>query len=93
MFLVDNAIPFRNGTLIQGYFNVQNPQITPGEQLLAIKDGQEVGIVRFIGILSANFTHNPANPRYHISVGFDKDYRSLIGSTLTKFSAKPLTAQ
>jgi hypothetical protein len=93
MFLVDNAIPFRNGVLIQGHFNVQSPQLVPGEQLLAIKDGKQIGIVRFIGILNANFTHNPTNPRYHISIGFEKNknYRSLIGSTLSKFPTKSLT--
>lgn len=87
MFLIENAIPFRNGILIQGKFQVPIPQVVPGEQLLATKDGQRVGIVRLFGILSANFTHNPANPRYHISVGYEKDqdYRKLIGATLTKF--------
>lgn len=84
MFLIDNSIPFRNGVLIQGRFQVNNPQITPGEQLIASKDGQQVGLVRFMGILNANFSHNPSNPRYHISVGFDKDYRLLQGATLTK---------
>lgn len=88
MFLIDNAIPFRNGVLIQGHFQIPNPQIVPGEQLLATKDGKQIGIVRFIGILNANFTHNAANPRYHISVGFDQDYRTLIGSTLSKFNTK-----
>jgi hypothetical protein len=85
MFLIENSIPFRNGVLIQGHFQVASPQIVPGDQLLAEKDGKRVGIVRFMGILSANFTHNPANPRYHISVGFDQDYRLLQGCTLSKF--------
>lgn len=87
MFLIDNAIPFKNGVLIQGKFQVSNPKVLPGEQLLATKDGQRVGIVRMFGILSANYTHDPANPRYHISVGCEKDqdYRRLIGATLTKF--------
>jgi hypothetical protein len=86
MFLIDNSIPFRNGVLIQGHFQVQNPLLIPGDQLLAKRDGQEVGLVRFMGILNANFTHNPANTRYHISVGFDKDYRLLIGATLSKLT-------
>jgi hypothetical protein len=88
MFLVDNSIPFRNGVLIQGHFQVISPQLVPGEQMIAEKDGQRIGVVRFMGILSANFTHNPANPRYNISVGFDKDYRLLQGATLSKFKTQ-----
>jgi len=84
MFQIENSIPFRNGVLVQGHFSVQSPQLFPGEQLLAEKDGERVGIVRFIGILSANFTHNPANPRYHISVAFQGPYQVLIGATLRK---------
>lgn len=85
MFLIDNAIPFKNAVLIQGKFQVQNPEIVPNEQLLVIRDGQQVGMVRVFGILSANFTHNPSNPRYHIAVGYSNDYRTLIGATLMKF--------
>lgn len=86
MFLIDNAVPFRNGVLVQGHFQVPNPQIVPGEQMIAKKDDQQVGMVRISGILNANFSHNPSNPRYHISVGFEKekDYRVLIGATLNK---------
>ena len=86
MFLIDNAVPFRNGVLIQGRFQIPNPQVVPGEQLLATKEGQRLGLVRMFGILSAGFTENPANPKYHISVGYekDKDYRNLIGATLSK---------
>jgi hypothetical protein len=86
MFLIENAIPFRNGVVIQGKFQVQNPKMFPGDQFLAIKNDQRVGMVRMFGILSANFTHDPSNPRYHISVGCEKgqDYRALIGATLTK---------
>lgn len=86
MFLIENAIPFRNGVLIQGKFQVVGPKVVPGEQLVATKDGQRVGMVRLFGILSANYTHDPSNPRYHISVGCEKDqdYRALIGATLTK---------
>ena len=87
MFLIDNSIPFRNGVLIQGHFQVSRPQITPGDQLIASKDGQQVGLVRFMGILNANFSHNPSNPRYHISVGFNGDYRLLQGATLTKLES------
>lgn len=86
MFLIENAIPFRNAVLIQGKFQAANPKIFPGDQLIATKDGQRVGMVRMFGILSANYTHDPSNPRYHISIGCEKnqDYRELIGATLTK---------
>lgn len=86
MFTIDNSIPFRNGVLIQGHFNSPGVQLVPGEQLLAEKDGERVGIVRFFGVINASFTHNPTNPLYHISVGFDKDYRLLIGATLSKLT-------
>jgi hypothetical protein len=84
MFLVENSIPFRNGVLIQGHFQVTGPQLVPGDQLIAEKDGKRVGLVRFMGILNANFSHNPSNPRYHLSVAFDSDYRLLQGATLSK---------
>lgn len=84
MFLIDNAVPFKNAVLIQGKFQVPNPKVVPDEQFLVIRDGQQVGMIRLFGILSANFTHNPSNPRYHIAVGYDKDYRTLIGATLIK---------
>jgi len=89
MFLIDNAIPFRNGVLVQGHFQVPNPQLNYGDQFIATKDDQQVAMVRFHGILNANFTHNPANPRYHISVGVEKnfDYRKLIGATLNKLGS------
>jgi hypothetical protein len=86
MFLIENAIPFRNGMMIQGRFQISSPKVLPGEQFVATKDGRRVGMVRMFGILSANYTHDPSNPRYHISVGCEKDqdYRALIGATLTK---------
>ncbi len=86
MFLIDNAVPFRNAVLIQGHFQTEHPRIMLGDQLIATKDGKQVGMVRIYGILNANFSHNPSNPRYHISVGFEKekDYRVLIGATLNK---------
>lgn len=86
MFLVENSIPFRNGVLVQGRFQASHPQLVPGEQLLVEKNGQRVGIVRFIGILNANFSHNPTNPRYHISVAFQGSYQALLGSTLRKMA-------
>jgi len=86
MFLVENSIPFQNGILVQGHFQVPQPQLVPGDQLLAEKNGQRVGIVRFIGILNANFSHNPTNPRYHISVAFPGPYQALLGATLRKMT-------
>lgn len=83
MFLIDNAVPFRNGVLIQGHFTQSGVKLLPGETCLAEKNGVRVGIVRFMGILNANFSHNPCNPRYHISVGFEGDCRNLIGCTLS----------
>lgn len=91
MFLIDNSIPFRNGILIQGHFQTQHPQLTPGDQLIAERDGKRIGIVRFVGILNANFTHNPSNPRYHISVAFDGPFQALQGATLSKIPPQPLT--
>lgn len=87
MFLIDNSIPFRNGIVVQGRFTVNHPEIQPGDMFIAERDGVRVGIVRFIGILSANFTQSKENPRYHVSVAFDGDYRVLAGATLTKFKA------
>jgi hypothetical protein len=89
MFLIDNAVPFRNAVLIQGRFQIPNPQVVPGEQLIATQNGSQIGLIRLFGILSANYTHDAANPRYHISVGVEKDfdYRKLIGATLNKLQA------
>jgi hypothetical protein len=86
MFLVENSIPFQNGVLVQGHFQVQHPQLLPGEQLLAEKNGQRVGIVKFNGILNANFTRDPKNPLYHISVAFPGPYQALLGATLRKMT-------
>lgn len=85
MFLIDNSIPFRNGILVQGRFTVNHPEIAPGDMFVAEKDGARLGIVRFVGILSAGFTQSKENPRYHLSVAFDGDYRALTGATMVKF--------
>lgn len=85
MFLIENAIPFKNGMCIQGKFQTPGIVLNPGDQFAAIKNGIQVGIVLFRGIMGVNYTHDPKNPRYHLSVGCgDCDYRALIGTTLIK---------
>jgi len=39
--------------------------------------------------VSVNYTRGASNPMYHISVGYDGDYRDLIGTTLEEI--QPLT--
>lgn len=89
MFQIENAIPFRNATLIQGHFTVSSPKFGLGDSFLAKRGDARIGLVRILAIVSANYTRNAANPLYHISVGFDGDYRSLIGCTLEEIN--PLT--
>lgn len=89
MFQVENAIPFQNAKVIQGHFTVQHPKFQIGNSFLAKKNGEKVGLVRILAIVSANYTRNPSNPMYHISVGFDGDYRKLVGCTLEEIN--PLT--
>lgn len=84
MFLIENSIPLRNGMIIRGRFQVEKPQLAPGDQLIAEKDDQRIGLVRFIGVISANYTHEPTNPRYHLSVAFDGPYQLLTGAILRK---------
>jgi len=81
MFLVENSIPLRNGIILQGHFTPGHA-IKPGDQLLAEKDGRRVGMVRFVGIINANFLQDSANPRYHLSVAFEGPYQALVGATL-----------
>ena len=86
MFLVENVIPCRNGLIVQGRFQVAHPNILPGDQWVATRDGVQVGMVRFLGIINANFTHDISNPRYFLSVAADKslNYQQLIGTLLTE---------
>ncbi len=81
MFIIENAIPFRNGTLIQGKFTISHPTLNPGEQLLIEKAGQRIGMAKFNGILSVNYLRGPSNPMYHISIAFDGDYHELPGAS------------
>lgn len=86
MFLVENAIPFQNATLVQGKFTVNSPNLLPGDMFLVEKDGIRIGMARFLALVNAKYSHNPQNPKYNITVGFDKDYRLLIGATFTKMN-------
>ena len=81
MFQVENAVPFRNGMILRGRFTVPGVRLLPGE-VLVVEDTSQM--VRFNGVMNANYTHDPSNPRYHISVAFDGDYQSLVGKTLKK---------
>ncbi len=89
MFEIENAIPFRNAKVIQGHFTVTHPKFQLGDSFLAKRDGEKVGLVRILAIVSVNYTRGASNPMYHISVGYDGDYRDLVGTTLEEI--QPLT--
>ena len=84
MFEVETAFRFKNGVVVQGHFTEAHPALVVGDMLTACYEGAQIGSVRFIGIVNVNFSYNPENPRYLLSVGFDKDYKLLEGTVLSK---------
>lgn len=86
MFKIEQVFPMKNGTILVGRFTIQQPKLSPGEMLIAqhSETSQRIGLVRFGGVISGRFTHEPTNPRYELSVSFDGDYRKLLGAVLVK---------
>lgn len=82
MFLIENIIPCRNGIIAQGKFTIPHPTLVPGQQLIAAFQNKRIGLVRFVATISVHYSWGKENPRCQLSIAFDGDYKSLIGSEL-----------
>jgi len=89
MFLIEKCVPFRNGILVEGRTQAPGMRLTPGMQLIAEKDGQRVGLVRYVGLVHTRYSHSVTNPPTQLSVAFAGDYRLLNGATLQELKPSP----